>query len=175
MVTWKRTSHLIAALAVVAALTACGSQPLTGTGATGTAPGTTAGQSSPAATPGTPGTPAGTPGTPPGTAGNSPAVVVHLTAGFSPAAVRLRVGQQFLLTISPSVKATVLGTAGCGSGTTWAAAGGLLSARCTSGGYLYTAEHPGTGTVSATVRPRCSPGKMCPQWLTGAQLHLTIS
>ena len=172
MVTWKRTSHLIAALAVVAALTACGSQPLTGTGATGTAPGAPAGQSSPA---GTPGTPAGTPGTAPGRAGNSPAVVVHLTAGFSPAAVRLRVGQQFLLTISPSVKATGLDTAGCGSGTTWTAAGGLLSARCTSGGYLYTAEHPGTGIVSATVRPRCSPGKMCPQWLTGAQLRLTIS
>jgi hypothetical protein len=163
MVTWKRTSPLIAALAVAATLTACGSQPLTGTGAAGSpSAGTTAGRSSPPATPSSPPQP---------TANNSPAVVVHLAAGFSPAAVRLRVSQRFLLTVSPGVQAKELDAAGCGSGVGGTAAGGLLSVRCTPGGYFYTAGHPGTGIITATVGPRCSPGQMCPQWLTGA-FHL---
>jgi hypothetical protein len=99
--------------------------------------------------------------------------VVRLSASFSPGQLQLSVGHQFLLIVSPSVQAKGLeATAGCTSGT---AAGGLLSVRCTSGGYLYTAEHPGTATISATVRPRCKPGQMCPQWLAEPQLHITIT
>jgi hypothetical protein len=56
-----------------------------------------------------------------------------------------------------------------------AVAGGLLSVRCAPGGYFYTAGHPGTGIISATVGPRCSPGQMCPQWLTEPQLHVTVT
>jgi hypothetical protein len=99
--------------------------------------------------------------------------VVRLTASFAPGQLQLSVGHQFLLIVSPSVQAKGLeATAGCTSGT---AAGGLLSVRCTSGGYLYTAEHPGTATISATVRPHCNPGQMCPQWLAEPQLHITIT
>jgi hypothetical protein len=167
MVTWKRTSRLISALAVAAILTACGSQPLTGTGAAGSPPPrTTAGWSSP---PGTPGSP------PQGTANNSPAVVVHLAAGFSSAAVRLRIGQRFLLTVSPRVQARGLDTAGCGSSADGRSADGLLSVRCAPSGYFYTARHPGTGIITATVGPRCSPGQMCPQWLIEPQLHITVT
>ena len=79
MVTWMRALTVIAALAVAATLTACGSQPVISTGA------------------------AGSPSQ--GTAKNSPAVV-GLAAGFSPRTVRVRVGQQFLVTVSPGVQAS---------------------------------------------------------------------
>ena len=102
--------------------------------------------------------------------------VVRLGAGFSPGSLRLSVGQQFLLTVSPSVQARGLAAPGqCGSGAAWTAAGGLLSVRCAPGGYLYTAEHPGSATISATVGPRCRPGQMCPQWLTEPKLQVTIT
>jgi hypothetical protein len=166
IVAWKRTARFIAALAVAATLTACGSQPLTSPGAAGSPPPTTAGRTSPPATPGSP---------PQATANNSPAVVVHLAAAFSPVAVRLRAGQRFLLRVSPGVQAKGLDAAGCGSPAGGMAVGGLLSVRCAAGGYLYTAGHPGTGVISATVWPRCSPGQMCPQWLTEPQLHVTIT
>src|SRR5260370_33697918 len=39
------------------------------------------------------------------------------------------------------------------------ASGGLLTLRCTTSGYLYTAGQPGTTTLSASVRPRCPPGR----------------
>jgi hypothetical protein len=70
---------------------------------------------------------------------------------------------------------TVVGTVAGGTAVGGSSTGGLLSVRCTSGGYLYTAEHSGTGTISATVGPRCSPGQMCPQWLAEAQLHVVIT
>jgi hypothetical protein len=107
--------------------------------------------------------------------------VIRLGASFSPGSLRLGVGQQFLLIVSTRVRATGLDGAGCGSaasGTVAAsgtAASGLLSVRCTSGGYLYTVEHRGTGTISATVRPHCGPRLMCQQWLARAQLHVTIT
>lgn len=99
--------------------------------------------------------------------------LVRLGTGFSPGSLRLSVGQQFLLTVSPGVQAQGL-DARCGSagGT---AAGGLLSVRCAQGGYLYTAEHPGTGIISAAVGPHCAPGKTCPQWRAEAQLRVAIT
>src|SRR5260370_34888984 len=39
------------------------------------------------------------------------------------------------------------------------ASGGLLTLRGTTSGYLYTAGQPGTTTLSASVRPRCPPGR----------------
>lgn len=165
MVTWKRASSFIVAAAAAATLTACGTQPLASTSASGaTLPGTAARRSSP---PGTPGSP------PQSQASNNPAVVVRLTARFSPSAVRLRAGQQFLLTVSPGVQARGPAVpAGCTGGT---AAGGLLSVRCASGGCLYTAEHPGTATLVAFVRPHCSPGQMCPTWVAEPQLQVTVT
>jgi hypothetical protein len=102
--------------------------------------------------------------------------VVRLSLGFSPGGLRLSVGQQFLLIVSASVRVRGLdAAAGCGSLTSGTAVGGLLSVRCAQGGYLYTAERPGTDIISATVGPRCGPGQMCPQWLAEAHLHVTIT
>ena len=150
MMTWKRAARVIAGLAASAALTACGSVSLAGTRLAGTAsPG-----------PGRPG----------------PAVV-SLTARFSPSSVRLRAGQQFLVVVSPGVKANGIPWPGaCPAGTVGPVAGGLLTARCEGGGrYLYTAQRPGSTIVSATVGPHCAPGQMCPTWMAAARLTVTIS
>lgn len=112
----------------------------------------------------------------PPVATRSDTVVVRLTTVFSPAMLRLNVGQQFLVTVSKAVQVSGLGVpGGCAAGTTAQIANGLLSARCTAGGYLYTAEHAGTTVLTATVRPRCAAGTMCPQWITEASLEITIT
>jgi hypothetical protein len=106
----------------------------------------------------------------------SPAVTVHLAAGFSPSSLRLGVGQQFLVVVSRDVQVSGLpGPGGCAPPTAQQAAGGLLSARCTSRGYQYTGLHPGHGELAATVRPRCAPGTACPQWITVPTLKITIT
>ena len=139
----------MAALAAAGMLTACGSAPAGG------------GSQSPSASPSLP---------------RGPAVTVHLGPGFSPGSLRLRVGQQFLVVVSRDVRATGLpGPGGCARRTTRQVAGGLLSARCTARGYRYTALHAGHGELSATVRPRCAPGNVCPQWITAPTLKITIS
>ena len=103
--------------------------------------------------------------------------MVGLAAGFSPRTVRLRVGQQFLVVVSPDVQASgIPWPDGCPPGTTRPVAGGLLIAQCLAGGrYLYTARRPGSATVTATVQPRCAPGSMCPQWITAPRLVAVIS
>jgi predicted small lipoprotein YifL len=101
--------------------------------------------------------------------------VVRLAAGFSPDNLRLSVGQQFLLTVSASVRARGLEAAGCASATGGIVTGGLLKVRCTGGGYLYTAGHAGSTVISASVRPRCRPGQMCPEWVSEPVLHVTIT
>ena len=100
-------------------------------------------------------------------------ILVQLGTGFSPAQLRLNVGQQFEVAVSKTVQVSGLGD--CAPGTTGQALGGLLSVRCMAGGYFYTAEHAGSATMSATVRPRCTPGTMCPQWITEASLKITIT
>lgn len=87
--------------------------------------------------------------------------------------LRLGVGQQFEVAVSKTVQVSGLGD--CASRTAGEAVGGLLSLRCTAGGYLYTAEHAGSVTMSATVGPRCAPGTMCPQWITEASLKISIT
>ncbi len=177
---WLRALGIVAALAAAAILPACGSQPVTG--ASG------AHSSSAARSPGpsAPGTSAPSP-SPPGARGSSPpapgrgrpgpAVVVRLSAGFSPGTVRLRAGQRFLLIVSSNVQATGLaGPGACPPGTARPVAGGLLTAQCMAGDrYLYTANRAGTATVTATVKPRCSPGTACPQWVTEPSLTVMIS
>ena len=164
MVTWMRAAPVVATLAVTATLTACGSQSLAGSGVAGSSSGSPAVRSS---SPGTSASPSR------GTADNV-AAVVSLAASFSPSAVRLRVGQQFLVVVSPDVQADgIPWPGGCTAGPV---AGGLLTAQCLAGGrYLYTALRSGSVTVTATVGPRCAPGSVCPQWMTSARLTVTIS
>ena len=102
---------------------------------------------------------------------------VTLNTTFTPATVTLAAGQKFQVIVSSSVSPTGPGFPHpCSAGAAYAAADGMLSVSCpASGGFLYTAEHSGTTTLTATVRPSCSPGEMCPQWITEATLQVTIT
>jgi hypothetical protein len=111
-------------------------------------------------------------------------IVVRLGSAFSPATVWLGVGQQFELEVNSSVEATGPGIpSACprgvpgwpGSGTPTWVEDGMLSVRCAgNGSYLYTAVRAGSAVLTALVRPRCAPGAMCPQWITVADLKITV-
>lgn len=104
-------------------------------------------------------------------------IAVRLGTAFTPDTLTLAAGMKFQVIVSPTVAPSGLSfPAHCAVGTTYAVNDGLLSVTCpASGGYLFTAERAGTTVLSATVRPRCSPGQMCPQWITDAALKLTIT
>jgi hypothetical protein len=111
-------------------------------------------------------------------AAHPPAIlVVRLGPAFSPGTLHLGVGQKFQLEVSSTVQATIAGLpAHCTSGSVTQSAGGKLSARCSSANsYLYTAEHSGSIVLAATVRPRCSPGAACAQWVAAPKLKITIT
>lgn len=156
-----------AILAVTAALSACGSATTTNKPAA-------AGPSSPSAT-STPSSPA--PSLPISGGGAPMITAIRLSTTFSPDTVTLAAGQKFQVIVSSSVAPTGTGFPHpCSSGASYSAAGNMLSVSCpTSGGYLFTAEQAGTTSLTATVKPNCSPGEMCPQWITEAVLHITIT
>jgi hypothetical protein len=156
-----------AVLAAAAALSACGSA-------------TTASKAAPPAASSAPGTASSAPSAPaPSQPVAAPPIIVAVRLGttFSPDTLTLATGQKFQVIVSTSVVPT--GPAfphPCSSGAVYAAANGMLSVTCpASGGYLFTAEHAGTAALTATVRPNCSPGEMCPQWITEAALQVTIT
>jgi len=99
---------------------------------------------------------------------------VRLGRGFQPRTLRISAGQQFVVTVDPSVRASGPGLPSSCAGTPVRIDGGMLTVRCTSGAFSYTAQRPGTAELTATVRPRCAPGSMCPQWVTEATLKITI-
>jgi hypothetical protein len=76
----------------------------------------------------------------------------------------------------PQLSPPRLPVPGAGScpGTATRIDGGMLTVRCTSGAFYYTAQRPGTAELKATVRPRCARGSMCPQWITEATLTISI-
>lgn len=104
-------------------------------------------------------------------------ILVKLTTTFTPATLQLAVGQQFELSVDGSVEATgpdIPST--CPGSASAGGSAGMLFAQCVgSGSYLYTAVRPGSFVLAATVRPHCSPGTMCPQWITEANLAITIT
>jgi hypothetical protein len=113
---------------------------------------------------------------PPGAGGGPDIPVVELTASFSPSTVQLGVGQQFEVIVATSVRVSGLNVAGCTSGQPAPLPGGLLSVQCRSATeYIYNAGQAGTARLSATVRPRCAAGTMCPQWIARPALKVTIS
>jgi lipoprotein-anchoring transpeptidase ErfK/SrfK len=128
--------------------------------------------SSPAPVSGTPvsGTPV--PGTP---VSRAPVIfAVRLGSGFQPRTLRISPGQHFVVTVDSSVKASGPGVPSSCPGTTAPIDGGMLTVRCTSGAFYYTAQRPGTAELMATVRPSCARGSMCPQWIAEATLKITI-
>ena len=99
---------------------------------------------------------------------------VRLGRSFQPGTLRISPGQHFVVTVDSSVRASGPGVPGSCPGTTARIDGGMLTMRCTSGVFYYTAQRPGTAELMATVRPRCARGSMCPQWITEATLTITI-
>jgi hypothetical protein len=141
------------------------------------------GPPAPAPSPPAPAPPASPSPGPPAPVPNPPVAVppiiilVKLTTTFTPATLRLAVGQQFELSVDGSVEATgpdIPST--CPGSAPAGGSDGMLFAQCVSNGsYLYTAVQPGSFVLSATVRPHCSPGIMCPQWITEPNLAITIT
>jgi hypothetical protein len=108
-----------------------------------------------------------------GPAAGAPIIfAVRLDHGFSPSTLRLSPGQHFVVTVASSVKAGGM-LSSCSSNTA-DVDNGMLSVHCTSGTYYYTAERAGTVVLTASVRPDCSGGGMCPQWIAVATLKITI-
>ena len=99
---------------------------------------------------------------------------VRLGRGFQPRTLRISPGQQFTVIVDPSVRASGPGLPNSCSSVPVRIDGGMLTVRCTSGAFSYTALRPGTAELAATVRPRCAPGSVCPQWVTAATLKITI-
>jgi lipoprotein-anchoring transpeptidase ErfK/SrfK len=172
-------SAVLAGLALTAALCACGS-------ATQHSAPTAAGASVPSSTttPAKPSSPASPSPAKPSSPGrsSSPAPVsaapiifaVRLGHGFQPSTLRISPGQHFVVTVDSSVKASGPGVPSSCSGTTAPIDGGMLTVRCTSGAFYYTAQRPGTAELMATVRPHCARGSMCPQWIAVTTLKITI-
>jgi hypothetical protein len=165
-------------LALSGALCACGSaaqpsaaQPSAAqhSATTGADVSTPSSQATPAqpSSPGRSSSPAAVPG--------APAIfAVRLGNRFQPGTLRISPGQRFVVTVDSSVKASGPGVPSSCSGTTARIDGGMLTVRCTSGAFYYTAQRPGTAELMATVRPRCARGSMCPQWIAEATLKITI-
>ena len=156
-------SAALTGLALTGALCACGSA----TQHSGP-PGAGTGTPSPATAPAGPSSPGRS---------RSPAPVifaVRLGPGFQPGTLRISPGQHFIVTVASSVRASGPGVPASCPGTTTPIDGGMLTMRCTSGVFYYTAQRPGTAELIATVRPRCARGSMCPQWITEATLTTTI-
>jgi hypothetical protein len=161
-----------AALAAATTLSACGSATPSASKPPSSSASSPSSSPSGAVSP----SPAGPP--PPGPIAGAPIIrAVNLDATFSPDAITVAAGMKFQVIVSQSVDASGLSLpAHCSPGTTYAADDGMLSVTCpATGGYLYTADRAGTAVLSATIRPHCSPGSMCPQWIKEAALTVTIT
>lgn len=162
-------SAALTGLALTGVLCACGSAAQHSAPAAGAG----AGVPSSAATPAGPPSPGR--GSSPAPVSAAPVIVaVRLGRGFQPSTLRISPGQQFVVTVDSSVRASGPGVPSSCPGTTARIDGGVLTVRCTSGAFYYTALRPGTAELMAAVRPRCAPGSMCPQWIAEATLTITI-
>jgi hypothetical protein len=166
------TAAAVTMLALAGTLSGCGASASGGSAANGKLAGN--GASSPASSPSSR---RSAPVVSPPRVGGAPDIhAINLSTGFSPSTLQIGVGQQFVVIISKDVDVSGLSRPGCTPDTTAQVPGGLLTVRCTtSTDYMYTAEHAGSATLSATVRPHCTQGAVCPQWIAEAHLHITIS
>ncbi|HEX2821331.1 MAG TPA: hypothetical protein VHO07_14345 [Streptosporangiaceae bacterium] len=155
-------------LALTGALCGCGSAAQHSAAA-----GAGASMPSSKATPAKPSSP-GRSSSPASVSGAPVIFTVRLGSGFEPSTLRISPGQHFVVTVDSSVKASGPGVPSSCSGNTARIDGGMLTVRCTSGAFYYTAQRPGTAELMATVRPSCARGSMCPQWIAEATLKITI-
>jgi hypothetical protein len=96
-------------------------------------------------------------------------VVVKLPG--SPGRVRLVVGQQ--LTVHFTTGTTVQPSqTNCDK----SPAAGVLRQLCGSGGdYRYQAVEPGNSSMVFTIKPKCSSGAVCPDWVQQAHFSVSVS
>ncbi|HEY1916681.1 MAG TPA: hypothetical protein VGH27_13990 [Streptosporangiaceae bacterium] len=174
-------SAALAGVALTGALCACGSAGHSGAVA-GVGSGTTVSPSatgsvkaSPTRTSSpTPTSPSAHASSPPVIGGGPIIFAVRLGGGFQPNTLRISPGQQFVVTVDSSVKANGPGLPSSCSGISAPVDNGMLTVTCASGSFTYTAQRAGTAELTATVRPNCSRGGMCPQWIAEATLKITI-
>jgi hypothetical protein len=97
-------------------------------------------------------------------------VVVRLPGG--PGRVRLVVGQQ--LTVHFNTGTTVQPSqSNCAKNP---ATGGVLRQLCGSDGdYRYQAVAPGSSSMVFTIKPKCSAGAVCPDWVQQAHFSVSVS
>lgn len=174
-------SAALAGLALTGALCACGSAAGSGAsagvgaGATVSPSATGSGQPSPTRTSSpTPTSPSAHASSPPAIGGGPIIFAVRLGGGFQPDSLRISPGQRFVVTVDSSVKANGPGLPSSCSGISAPVDDGMLTVTCAAGAFTYTAQRPGTAELTATVRPNCSRGGMCPQWIAEATLKITI-
>ena len=159
---------VLTGLALTGALCACGSAARDSTSKTAAA--STSSSTSTAARPSSPGR-----NSSPAPVSGAPAIfAVRLSSGFRPSTLRISPGQHFVVHVDSSVKASGPDVPSSCSGTTARIDGGMLTVRCSSGAFYYTAQRPGTADLIVTVRPNCTRGSMCPQWIAVATLKITI-
>jgi hypothetical protein len=102
--------------------------------------------------------------------------VVRLGTSFSPSRLQLGAGQQFVVIVSKTDKASGSGiSGGCSAAQAAQFSNPMLTLRCDGDSYLYTTHKAGSTELSVTVRPNCATGSMCPQWIARASLRLTVS
>ncbi len=161
-------SAALTALALTGALCGCGSAAQHSTSAG-------AGASMPSSATAPAGSPSAGRSSSPAPVSGAPVIfAVRLGRGFGPSTLRISPGQHFVVTVDSSIRASGPGVPGSCAGTTTRIDGGMLTVRCTSGAFYYTAQRPGTAELMATVRPRCARGSLCPQWIAEATLKITI-
>jgi hypothetical protein len=96
--------------------------------------------------------------------------VVTLGASFSPSSVTLSVGEPLLINVNGDVASMMTGPV-----TATTPDGPLTGGALGPASYVYFATKPGTEILSATIRPRCEPGTMCPMWIAMSRLTVTVS
>ena len=102
--------------------------------------------------------------------------VVRLGTSFSPSTLQLGAGQQFVVIVGKSDKASGSGISGdCSAAQAAQFSSPMLTLRCDGDSYLYTTHKAGSTELSVTVKPNCASGTMCPQWVARASLRLTVS
>ncbi len=103
-------------------------------------------------------------------------VIVRLGPAFAPASLGVVTGQRFLVIVRRGFDVSGLILPGaCRPGQDQQGTGVLLSVRCTTAGYLYTARRPGIAYLAAAVRPHCAFRTACPEWIAVPRLRVVIS
>lgn len=152
----------VALAALAGGLTACGTHDADGKGQAAAPPKSSAAAST----------------TPPAS-GSSTVVTVEINASTAAKPVHLQVGQQLRIRVSPDVAIGAgadRGARPCPQAQSAPGGGRVLKQLCEPGNNeVYQAIHPGTVTMLFSVRPKCTAGEVCPDWIRALRLPVTVT